>query len=220
METLAAYQSETDDDENDEAQASSKLSTQVNLEDQVNMLPPSMRVPDRQLLCPAPPVSLKAGRTTDNAISSSTALTTTISARKRSASGLILMNNPTKDIMYQPIQGPQAIDPINNNKNNWRGETEINVAYDDMNFTEQRTAFQRDGIANAPVSDGTIIAYRTTIGYSNDRLHKMIKKENNRPNRPINNKDNTLLVVGSDDETDYGIWGPPSAEERYEKDNS
>jgi pre-mRNA-processing factor 17 len=246
MESLKAYESETeenddsDDDNNDDKVpdhdnltkniATSRTTSNVVTEQQQQQheVPaPSVRVPDRQMLLAAPSVSLKAGRSV-MMNQNSTALTVTegggvvANSRKRSASGLILMNNPTKDIMYRPVQGPYMSDPNHKNKsNNGRGSsTEVNVAYDDLNFSEQRTAFQRDGIAHAPVADGNQLTYRTTIGYTKDRIQKMMHKEQNRPDRPINNTENTVLVEGSDDETDYGIWGPPSAEERYEKENT
>jgi pre-mRNA-processing factor 17 len=181
--------------------------------------------PDRRLLNAAPAVSLLAGRTSLGSVNASNTDNNALSMlqRKRPATestGLVLMNNPTKALMYQPMQGPQGTDPTASRKARKKGVTESNVAYDYTNFNEQRTAFQRDGIANAPVEDGNILAIRTTLGYTNSRLEQMVNVEQNRSIRPIQTKDMTALVEGSDDEIEYGIWGPPGIEEQYEVENS
>jgi pre-mRNA-processing factor 17 len=72
--------------------------------------------------------------------------------------------------------------------------------------------------------------WRTTLGYSRDRLEQMAASEaERRVKRPrvedytkqTKKSDNgSGLVLGSDDEAEYGVWGPPSAEEQGAVENT
>jgi pre-mRNA-processing factor 17 len=181
-------------------------------------LVPVVSRPDRRFLVAAPPVSLKTMVT-------STALTTAAAPQirgGRQAGALMVMNNPTKTVLYQPIQGVQAMDPqISLVK---EAEKQANVAFDGPTFSLQRTSFQRTGMALAPTDDGQVVM-RTTLGYDRKRLELLAQQEVSRKKRPrvdgkVTRKDKEEeLVLGSDDEAEFGVWAPPSAEERWVAEN-
>jgi pre-mRNA-processing factor 17 len=168
---------------------------------------------DRRYLQAAPAVSLTAGR--------STALTVAAAAGEigRSRGDEKLMNNPTKVVLYQPVQGPQVMDPatvLANQQLQVKPQTDL--TFDDVTFDTQRTTFQRTGRALAPTVDGQEVL-RTTLGYDKKRLELMAAQEESRRKRPRPNNLKEALVHGSDDEAEYGVWAPPSAEERWAVDN-
>ena len=136
---------------------------------------------------------------------------------KRKQGELMLMNNPTKDVMYQPVHGPQVDDPTRALTNRTQA-LETNVAFDEAAFHEQRNAFQRSGQALAPTEDGTEIR-RTTLGYNAHRLEKFAAREEVLAKRPRRAKEPDVLVQGSDDEAEYGVWGPPTQEETWMAQN-
>jgi pre-mRNA-processing factor 17 len=89
-----------------------------------------------------------------------------------------------------------------------------NAAPDPVTFDEERKRFQRTGCAAGPGETGTEVV-RGTWGHSRQRYAG--KEEEGRPRkrgRGRKEEDGTGLVEGSDDEATYGIWAPPSAEER------
>jgi pre-mRNA-processing factor 17 len=179
---------------------------------------PVARRPDRRFLNAAPQPSLLA--------KSSLALTihkdTSASGDAAAAGGsVVLMNNPAKAVLYQPAQGPQMMDPqrISTDK---PGETEANVAFDETTFNEQRTAFQRSGRALAPNTTGELVT-RTTLGYTEKRLEhfaEQAEKHRKRPRFEDKAKEKEALVLGDDDDTQFGIWGPPTKEERWHNENA
>lgn len=173
---------------------------------------PVARRADRRYLNPAPTPSILAGR-------SATALTVHVPMTAAPKGGdMVLMNNPKKSTLYQPIQGPQASDP-NSSKAAKPIQPEANVTYDESTFQEQRTAFQRTGRAQAPDAEGTIIT-RTTLGYDPKRLEYFEQQAEQARKRPRFEKGKDALVEGSDDEVVYGIWGPPSREEKWLAENA
>lgn len=185
------------------------------------------RRPDRRYLQAAPAVSaITAGRGTassQQSNSTSLAVYTGGSANqpksKNNQGSLVLMNNPTKATLYQPIMGP-TLDP-NAPVFNKSGDHEVNIAFDDSTFQEQRNNFQRHGVASAPDDQGTAVA-RTTLGYSKERVKLFEKQEEQRRKRPRpdpKRKEKEPLVYGSDDEVEHGVWAPPSQEERWTADN-
>jgi WD domain, G-beta repeat len=132
---------------------------------------------------------------------------------KKNTGQLIMLNNPSRDesIMFQPVQGPLQTDS--------KDVSMAPTVVDEYNFSQQRTAFQRTGQALAPTDTGEVV-YRTTLGYTSQRLEQFAKDEAERNDRtrkrPLQKDD--VLVYGSDDEVEYGVWGPPSREEMWIKE--
>lgn len=173
---------------------------------------PIARKADRRFLNAAPTPSVLAGRSsTELAVHSSS---------KPKVGAVILMNNPTKAVLYQPLQGPQAMDPRKKSTDK-PGDMQANVHFDETTFHEQRTAFQRSGQALAPNETGTIVT-RTTLGYTSKRLELLTGQELKRSKRPRfeDDKGPITLVENDDDEATYGIWGPPGKEELYQQENA
>lgn len=136
---------------------------------------------------------------------------------KRKHGDVILYNNPKKSVLYQPVQGP--VDPTSAVKGTG-GTMEANVAFDEAAFKNQRSEFQRTGQAIGPGDSGEVVQ-RTTLGYDSQRLEKFAEIEEKRRKKPRpDRKEKPILVAGSDDEAEYGIWGPPSKEEQYEVENA
>lgn len=184
-------------------------------ENQQVVVQPVARRADRRFLNSAPQPSL--------ATKSSMALTihkANNNERPDAKGGaIVLMNNPTKAVLYQPIQGPQAKDPQRKSTDK-PADVEANVTFDETTFNEQRTAFQRTGRALAPNSTGQEVQ-RTTLGYTEKRLEYFAEQSEKQRKRPrFHDKQKEILVQGDDDETQFGIWGPPSREEQSHADNA
>ena len=218
MEALQAYGSGDSDAEEEERPLTTTTTTKTTTEAPATTsvttatTTPKVRRADRRYLNAAPAVARDpaAGVMSvyDSCSRSSSAADGT---NKRQQGDLVLMNNPTKDLMYQPVHGPQAHDPTRVKSGAQHLET--NVAIEEANFHEQRQAFQRAGIARA--LDGSEIR-RTTLGYDAKRLQKFAERDQvlSKRQRRSDKKDDTL-VQGSDDEAEYGVWGPPSQEETW-----
>ena len=188
-----------------------------------------VRRPDRRFLQAAPAVSaIAAGRgTASSRAANLTSLAVyhggshNANAKKAGKGGdIVLMNNPTKATLYQPVLGPQ-VDP-DTPAFKKSGQHETNVAFDGATFSEQRNNFQRTGLAEAPDAQGTTVA-RTTLGYNKDRLKLFEQQEEQRRKRPRPDpkcQEKEPLVYGSDDEVEHGVWAPPSQEERWAADNA
>lgn len=173
---------------------------------------PTVKRPNRAYLQAAPAVSLTAGRSTALVAAAAPAA----GAKRRKQGDLVLLNNPTKSVMNQPIYGPIIAKPSARTT----GATEANVAFDETTFGEQRIAFAKSGRALAPDSSGSQV-YRTTLGYDEHRLEQFAHTEAERRKRPRPVGDKAEpLVYGSDDEVEHGIWAPPSKEERWERENA
>lgn len=186
---------------------------------------PVARRADRRVLQAAPTVSaITAGRGVGSGTSDSLALYVggggSTNEKKGKKGELIIMNNPTKVNLYQPVLGPQ-LDP-NTPEFNKSGVHETNVAFDEAAFHQERNRFQRTGQAAAPNETGNTVV-RTALGYNKHRLDMFQEKEEQRRKRarpdPVP-KEKDVLVHGSDDEAEYGIWAPPSKEERWAADNA
>jgi pre-mRNA-processing factor 17 len=218
MDTLASYDS---DDEKEKIVLSQELKVTGRAEE--TAATPDLilaRPPDRRFLQAAPSVSMNV----ISLQSQSSALTIPKDAAgpKRSSAGqLMLFNNPTKAVLYQPIQGPAVIDPSSSKDKTLKGQIETNIAVEETTFAEQRMNFQRSGQAIAPSGD---MVLRTTLGYTAERMKQFTETEGRRAKRPrpqMKRKDvEAELVQGSDDEAEYGIWAPPSAEEQWAADNA
>lgn len=193
---------------------------------------------DRRYLKAAPAPSLQASSRLQQQQNNSTELVAATSAGGggrgggRNAGDAVLMNNPTKAELYQPIQGPQVeSDPasrqmiVASSKTATAGGAalEANVHIEETNFAEQRNAFARTGRALAPSDTGHEVV-RTTLGYNRQRLQKFAERqaqdEERLAKRQKLKKGDDPLVVGSDDEAEYGVWGPPTEEERWTADNA
>lgn len=167
---------------------------------------------------------------------------------------VILMNNPTKAELMQPIYGPAVPDPERKNKRGDESHLKPNVAFDHASFEEQRIAFQRSGVAQAPDEFGTIVE-RGTYGYTRRKFnpetkkYEMISEEEyvkdlkekrkewqkqydahddahgdahgdeqleetfqSQHKQIQKRKREEELVHDSDDDINYGIWGPPTKE--------
>jgi pre-mRNA-processing factor 17 len=106
----------------------------------------------------------------------------------------LIMTNPRKSQLMQPIQGPQLFHDNNNpnaihtnNKSLSKGQISLaiqhNVAFDSTMFDTQRNSFQRHGVAFGPNDDanggvsmgmGTTdgVVQRTTYGHERKRFNK------------------------------------------------
>jgi pre-mRNA-processing factor 17 len=176
---------------------------------------------DRRLVNPAPSLAgLPKTSSTILALHHGGIGASAATTGKRKGGELVLMNNPTKAVLYQPVQGPQGLDPSRPSSLQ-PGTLQSNIAFDESTFAEQRTAFQRTGQALAPNEHGSVVV-RTTLGYDTKRLALFTKKDNDRRKRPRPDPSEKPdpLVYGSDDEAVYGVWAPPSKEERWAADNS
>ena len=191
---------------------------------------PSTAVPvahraDRRFLNSAPATSVLAARNaaTALAIRKEVEPTSAMQQIKTQNGAVVLMNNPKKDVLFQPVQGPQMMDPqqeLARSMGQKNGKNlERDVAFDETTFHEQRNAFQRNGQAMAPDSTGTIVT-RTTLGYTKKRLEDFEKRAKESKKRPRFENDKPVLVEGDDDEATYGIWGPPTNEEKWHQDNT
>jgi len=192
----------------------------------------------RGMVHPAPPVSLRtaANLMASSATSNQAALTlynrdnsssstTTNTKQYKKGGEMILMNNPTKDVMYEPVYGP-ALDDMNGGAGTQKQnhpQPRPNIAFDETTFHEQRATFQRTGKALAPEGHEIV---RTTLGYDPKRLQFFAKQEEERarkrprPQGAGKDEEEEPLVYGSDDEVEFGIWAPPSHEERYATENA
>lgn len=156
-----------------------------------------------------------------------------------SGSNQLLMNNPLKSVLHAPIQGPAAADPDSGAKPQSRGDVGTavhNDAFDEATFEEERKRFQRTGTAMAPTATGEVVS-RGAWGHDRKRYaddHAQSgpqgqgvatdglehpKRKRDRKSKKSENAKLKELVEGSDDEATYGIWGPPSAEERARKES-
>jgi pre-mRNA-processing factor 17 len=133
---------------------------------------------------------------------------------------VVLMNNPKKAVLYEPVQGPRMMDPLRQSTDK-PGEMEASIAFDETTFNEQRTSFQRSGRALAPNSTGEVVT-RTTLGYDTKRLDYFAQQSEKHRKRPRfeDRQDKDALVLGDDDEAQFGVWGPPSREEQWHADNT
>lgn len=165
-----------------------------------NKAAPKVQRPDRRFLQAAPAISI-------------------MTKRKHGHELIVRMDPSTNAVLTEPIQGPQAEDPTTSQKRNPAGKTQHNLQFDAEAFKQQRTQFQRSGKAVGPDQDTTVV--RTTLGYTAKRLEEFEKKEEERRKRPkFDKKEKESLVYGSDDEAIYGVWAPPSKEERWHQENS
>ncbi len=166
---------------------------------------------------------------------------------------MVLMNNPLKSQLLQPVQGPATLDPYGNSigghnrrKHGDESHIQANVTFDHTAFEEQRNAFQRSGQAIAPDARGSVVD-RGTYGHtrrvknretgrfemvSEDEYQKRLLRERkeweNEPDGYVDEqtteeatpvkkstkrkRKEAELVQDSDDEINFGIWGPPTAE--------
>ncbi|KAL3936366.1 MAG: hypothetical protein SGARI_002583, partial [Bacillariaceae sp.] len=140
-----------------------------------------------------------------------------IMTKRKHGHELIVRTDPnTNSVLTEPIQGPQSLDP--NAQKFETGKTEDNLQFDYQTFKKQRTGFQRDGKAVGPNKDTTVV--RTTLGYNQNRLQQFEKQEEERQKCPrYDRKEKEPLVYGSDDEAVYGVWAPPSKEEKWQSEN-
>lgn len=225
MDLLNGYASNEDNDDqenNVDEENDPTRQQQQQKQPQVETLPVQQRVqrPDRRFLQAAPAISVMAKRkhglelivrrpttTTDLA----TTTTTTIN----------------EDDFLEPIQGPAEMDPHDAKNKAGGGKTQGNFQIDVTHFHKQRNEFQRSGKAAAPDNSNQTV-FRTTLGYTSHRLREFEKLHDERSKRPKfeNNNNNSSsskkepLVYGSDDEAEYGIWAPPSQEERWHQENA
>jgi pre-mRNA-processing factor 17 len=163
----------------------------------------------------APPMEAKAKPSDRRFLQAAPAIS--IMTKRKHGNELILRTDPsTNQLVEAPIQGPQALDPTSRKAQS--GETEKNFEFDKNVFKMQRTKFQRTGQAVGPNQESVV---RTTLGYTPKRLEEFEKAETERLKRPkLGGKEKEPLVYGEDDEAVYGVWAPPSTEERWHAENS
>lgn len=146
---------------------------------------------------------------------------------------LLLAKNPTKSILFAPVQGPSAESDPSLPKPQSRGDVgaaEANVSYDELAFDEERKRFQRTGIARGPDGRGEAVS-RGERGHRRKRhgatvdteaaatenaagSSKRRKRKTTVDSDESSSSDEGPLVHGSDDEAIHGIWAPPSKSER------
>jgi pre-mRNA-processing factor 17 len=161
---------------------------------------PKVQRPDRRYLQAAPSIS--------------------VMTKRRHGQELIVRVDPATNMaITEPIQGPAAMDP-HDPSTKAGGKAEANVEFDLVDFKKQRAQFQKTGKALAPGSKESTVV-RTALGYNRTRLEAFEKEEQERRKRPkFDTKEKEPLVYGSDDEAEYGIWAPPSKEERWNAENN
>jgi pre-mRNA-processing factor 17 len=163
-----------------------------------------------------------------------------IMTRRNHGHELIVHNDPNNHSLEitEPIQGPRVDDPSVQKNQLARFDVEKNASIDTLSFAKQRKQFQRTGQAVGP--DQTTTVVRTTLGYNSNRLQQFELQEQERQKRQRElygsdddasgtsdgkgkkkkNRAKEPLVYGSDDEAVYGVWAPPSKEERWNADNA
>lgn len=193
---------------------------------------PSIKVADRRYLQAAPTPSVLATLSIQQKQNpTSTTMT------KSNQSNSLLMNNPLKSTLTLPIHGPtSASDPTSQTSlsKGKVGNLQTNVTFDHTAFEEQRKSFQRSGVALGPDDRGSLVE-RGEYGHVRrrycretqkmvvvepklnpvDTLHRNLdddEEEEEEDGQPKHKKRPRTepLVEGSDDETTYGIWGPPT----------
>ena len=163
------------------------------------------------------PVSAKVRRPDRRFVRAAPAIS--ILTKRNHAHELIVQADPASDsgMIMEPIQGPQAEDP--NQQKLKTGKIQSNVVVDETDFHQQRINFQRTGRAKA--LDENAVVVRTTLGYTPQRLKAFEEREEQLRKRPRPDpKEKEPLVYGSDDEAVYGVWGPPTKEERWHTENA
>lgn len=218
--------------------------------------PPSAKFADRRYLNAAPTPSILASVKANHALDRIHANSTALALKNSDSSSntntnkgeMMLMNNPLKSQLLQPVQGPAILDPngIQATKKKRGDESHIkaNVVFDHTSFEEQRNAFQRSGQARAPDQHGSLVD-RGTYGHTRRRRNEETGKFEMIPeaqfqaevkakrkaweNEPDSNENDQVqevnrskltkrqrkeqeLLQDSDDEINYGIWGPPTKE--------
>lgn len=155
--------------------------------------------PDRRYLQAAPSISV-------------------MTKRKHGHELIVRVDPSTNTAITEPIQGPAMMDP-HNRAAKAGGTAQANVEFDIADFKTQRAQFQKTGKALAPGSKDRVVV-RTALGYNPKRLEAFEKQEEERRKRPkFDDKEKDPLVYGSDDEAEYGVWAPPSREERWNAEN-
>ena len=155
-----------------------------------------------------------------------------IMTKKRHGNELIVRRDPNNYdlVTTEPIQGQQVDDPSTQQNKLIKFDLEKNAAIDPLSFEKERKKFQQSGQALGP--DQKTMVVRTTLGYTANRLRQFERQEEERQKRERelygsdDDKDKTkakkkkeTLVYGSDDEAMYGVWAPPSKEERWHAEN-
>ena len=237
MDTLVAYGSSSDEDDDHDQKSAPPLTADL----EASMVPKVQRRQQTSVNpTPAVNLSLKAHQQ-DLAEGANNNSNNGVGAkRKRTENRLTLLsNNPQKSVLYQPVQGPVNDDSQESQRAlaQYRPtDVQANVALDETSFQEQRHQFQRTGRAQMVVAshqegtDSNHELVRTTLGYDPQRLEKFAQQDkqrqemqqmyqlNNKKKRRGKRKDNKddSLVEGSDDEVSYGVWGPPSKQEQWQ----
>jgi len=160
--------------------------------------------------------------------------TMNLMTKRRHGHELIVHTDPSnhQQLITEPIQGPQVDDPSTQANQLVKFDLEKNPVIDPKSFAKQRKQFQKTGQALGPDNQTTVA--RTTLGYNANRLKhfELQEQEQQKRHRELYGSDDEKgkkkkkkrekepLVYGSDDEAVYGVWGPPSKEERWHNDNA
>ena len=235
MESLKAYGSSSEDEDQDGNAADVQTTSAPASEDDGNddiatHLVPVVQRADRRYLNAAPSVSLK---TKALAQLEQQQQDQGRSGVKRKHGGsetlVILSNNPTREVLYEPVHGPLndvGIDAQRQLARYEPSEMQANMAVDETAFQQQRLDFQRSGRALPLGGDDHTQQrelLRTTLGYEHQRLDKFKKQEETRMKLKSalaeKSREPEPLVLGSDDEVEFGIWGPPSRQEAWHSQN-
>ena len=144
------------------------------------------RFPDRRKLQAAPTPSILASVQANHALDiyhSNKNNNGTGASNNNAGDGgqMMLMNNPLKSQLMQPVQGPAILDPngiptaLSKKKRGDESHIKANITFDHTSFEDQRNAFQRSGNALAPDERGTAVD-RGTYGHTRRRLNKETKR--------------------------------------------
>ena len=209
MDLLGGYETNSDNEKDHGTDAASTTTTSA--------AHPKAQRADRRFLRAAPSIS--------------------IMTRRKHGNELIVQNDPNNynSVITEPIQGPQVDDPSVQRNQLVRFDLEKNAPVDPVSFAKQRKQFQRTGQALGP--DEKTMVQRTTLGYTPTRLRQFELQEQERQKRErelygsdddggdekgkkTKKRVKEPLVYGSDDEAVYGVWAPPSKEERWHTENA
>ncbi|KAL7569244.1 hypothetical protein ACA910_016797 [Epithemia clementina (nom. ined.)] len=208
--------------------------TATNKDEESSHLVPVVQRVDRSRLNAAPAISLKTKALTQLEQQRQQDQGTNNLKRKHGNSEmLILRNNPTKDVLYEPVQGPANDASTDTQRQLSRyqpREMQANMAIEETAFHQQRLDFQRTGRAmplvhcdrqTQPAQQSELV--RTTLGYDQQRLAKFKQEEVTRKKMKQalveKGTEKDPLVLGSDDELEFGVWGPPSRQEAWHAQN-
>ena len=193
-----------------------------------NSLPPTTCRPRKNNLNLAPQPSILASLSVQNSSTINASQLSIYKAKNQTANSTnnngILMNNPRKSTLFQPIQGPVLPTDNTNTQLQNSNNLKANITFDLHTFQEERHKFGRGEEACAPDQYGTKVQ-QSSYGHTRHNKPKTFEINKNQEdddaptsdqeeiqNQKKRKREKDVLVYDSDDELTYGIWGPPTRE--------